>query len=237
MNLRSAPDPDPGPAAPQALRVHYAAELDQLRLQVEVMALRVDQNLERMCTVLETGDPVLAAAARAADDGIDAMSVSLTERCHDILAREQPVARDLRFVVSVLRVLGEFERVGDLSLRVVNACDDHHLLRANDTTFGLLLELASAAVERYRAAAAAWAAESADAARLLLAAPSRADVLEARLTSEVLRVSGSDAAPIVVRTLEAGRALERIADHAGIIATRLLFLVTGDAGHLAGEVR
>jgi len=237
MNLRSAPDPDPGPAAPQALRVHYAAELDQLRLQVEVMALRVDQNLERMCTVLETGDPVLAAAARAADDGIDAMSVSLTERCHDILAREQPVARDLRFVVSVLRVLGEFERVGDLSLRVVNACDDHHLLRANDTTFGLLLELASAAVERYRAAAAAWAAESADAARLLLAAPSRADVLEARLTSEVLRVSGSDAAPIVVRTLEAGRALERIADHGGIIASRLLFLVTGDAGHLAGEVR
>ncbi len=237
MNLRSTPDPDPGPAAPQALRVHYAAELDQLRLQVEVMALRVDQNLERMSTVLETGDPVLASTARAADDDIDAMSVSLTERCHDILAREQPVARDLRFVVSVLRVLGEFERVGDLSLRVVNACDDHHLLRVNDTTFGLLLDLASAAVERYRAAAAAWAAESADAARLLLAAPSRADVLEARLTSEVLRMSGSDAAPIVVRTLEAGRALERIADHGGIIASRLLFLVTGDAGHLAGEVR
>ena len=50
-------------------------------------------------------------------------------------------------------------------------------------------------------------------------------------------MSGSDAAPIVVRTLEAGRALERIADHGGIIASRLLFLVTGDAGHLAGEVR
>jgi len=51
------------------------------------------------------------------------------------------------------------------------------------------------------------------------------------------RGDGSDAAVIAVRTLEAGRALERIADHAGVIAARLLFLVTGDTGHLADEVR
>ena len=49
-------------------------------------------------------------ATRSADDDIDAMSVSLTSRCYDLLAREQPVASDLRLIVSVLRVLGEFER-------------------------------------------------------------------------------------------------------------------------------
>ena len=45
------------------------------------------------------------------------MNVSLTERCYDLLGREAPVASDLRFVVSVLRVLGELERIGDLALR------------------------------------------------------------------------------------------------------------------------
>ena len=59
--------------------------------------------------------------ALVADDEIDAMNVSLTERCYDLLRREAPVASDLRFVVSVLRVLSELERIGDLALRVAQA--------------------------------------------------------------------------------------------------------------------
>ena len=89
---------------PAPLRVTYTAELEQLRLQVEVMGVRVDQNLERMRQVLETGDPTVAADALGADDDIDAMNVSLTERCYEVLARENPVASDLRLVVSVIRV-------------------------------------------------------------------------------------------------------------------------------------
>ena len=50
------------------LRLSYGAELEQLRLQIEVMALRVDQNLERMRDVLVTGDAALAARALAADE-------------------------------------------------------------------------------------------------------------------------------------------------------------------------
>ena len=73
------------------------------------------------------------------------MSVSLTERCYDLLAREQPVASDLRLVVSVLRVLGEFERVGDLALRVVKLAPEHDLLAANERTFDLLLAMSETA--------------------------------------------------------------------------------------------
>src|SRR5688500_10129786 len=101
-----------------SLRQAFAAELEQLRLQVELMAIRVDQNLERMREVLRAGDRELAQRAIDADDDIDAMHVSLMERCYDLLRREAPVATDLRFVVSVLRILSELERIGDLSLRV-----------------------------------------------------------------------------------------------------------------------
>ena len=225
------------PDEPRPLRAAYAAELDQLRLQVELMAVRVDQNLERMRIALQTGDQAVAAAALAADDDIDDMSVSLTERCYDLIAREQPVAGDLRFVVSVLRVLGEFERVGDLALRVVKVTSHHDVLRSSPATFDLLLEMADAAVDRYREAMRAWSSLSEDVARQLLATPSVAGHLEARLTALLLSLDGSDAAEIAIHTLVAGRSLERIADHAGIIGARLLFLVTGDAGHLAHEVR
>jgi phosphate transport system protein len=219
------------------LRPGYAAELDQLRLQVELMAVRVDENLERMREVLQHGDREVAAVALGADDDIDAMSISLTGRCYDLLAREQPVAGDLRFVVSVLRVLGEFERVGDLALRVVKLAPDHELLRSNPSTFMLLLDLADAAVDRYRAAQRAWSAASAELAIEVVETPSIAGHLEERLMGELLVLSGSDAAAVAIRSLVAGKSLERIADHAGIIAARLLFMVTGDSGHLAHEVR
>ncbi|HZA87058.1 MAG TPA: hypothetical protein VE466_09270, partial [Acidimicrobiales bacterium] len=57
----------------EPLRHGFREELDQLRLQVEVMAVRVDENLERMRTVLSDGDLNAAARALAADDAIDAM--------------------------------------------------------------------------------------------------------------------------------------------------------------------
>jgi len=199
--------------------------------------MRVDQNLERTRTVLQSGDLAVADEAIRADDDIDAMSVSLTERCYDLLAREQPVAGDLRFIVSVLRVLGEFERIGDLALRVVKLAPDFDLIRSNPSTYEILLSMADAAIDRYREAMRAWSGASAEVARHLLATPSMAGHLEERLTTELMALQGSDAAAVAIRTLVAGKSLERIADHAGIIGARLLFLVTGDAGHLAHEVR
>src|SRR3954463_1420294 len=110
-------------------RTAFTAELEQLRLQVELMAIRVDQNLERMRDVLEHGDVAVVRPALTADDEIDAMNVSLTERCYDLLRREAPVASDLRFIVSVLRVLAELERIGDLALRVIKLAPDHRIMR------------------------------------------------------------------------------------------------------------
>lgn len=219
------------------LRLAFSAELDQLRLQVEVMAVRVDQNLERMRTVLRDGDLLAADQAVNADDDIDAMSVSLTSRCYDLLAREQPVASDLRLIVSVLRVLGEFERVGDLALRVVKLAPEHQLLTASATTFDLLLAMSDTAVDRYRTAMRAWSALDAPLATALMQEPSIIGLQDERLMAELISLDGPNAARIAVRTLVAGKSLERIADHAAIIAARLLYLVTGDSGHLAHEVR
>src|SRR6476646_1129588 len=134
------------------LRSGFTAELEQLRMQVELMAIRVDQNLERMRDVLERGDIEIVSVALLADDEIDAMNVSLTERCYDLLRREAPVASDLRFVVSVLRVLSELERIGYLALRVLKLVPDHQLFAVNPATFDILTTMADHAIDRYREA-------------------------------------------------------------------------------------
>ena len=222
---------------PGRLRVTYSAELEQLRLQVEVMGVLVDQNLERMRQVLETGDPTVAALALGADDDIDAMNVSLTERCYEVLARENPVASDLRLVVSVIRASSELERVGDLALRIVKAGLDHELLAASPRSFDIAQAMASEAVELFRDAMRAWATDDVDlAARLSHGSPS-IDLAFAQLVETLLQLDGPEATAVAMRTLVAGQALDRIADHAAILGSRLRYLVTGDQRHLAAEIR
>ena len=219
------------------MRAAFNAELEQLRLQVELMAIRVDQNLERMRDVLEQGDAAIVAVALTADDEIDAMNVSLTERCYDLLRREAPVASDLRFIVSVLRVLSELERIGDLALRVIKLAPDHGLMASNPPTYDILRAMADQVIDRYRDALRAWATLDLVVATEL-ATPARSmDVFYERLLAELLRLTGQDAARVAITTFAAGRALERIGDHATIIGARLRYLLTGNPDHLAAEVR
>lgn len=219
------------------MRRSFQEELDQLRMQVELMGIKVDQNLERMRAVLERGDEVAAAAALRGDDDIDAMNVSLTERCYDILARENPVASDLRFVVSVLRILSELERVGDLSLRVVKLLPDRHLWASEPATFDLLVSMGDTAVDAFRQALRAWSAQDLTLATDLAGHVRVMDAFASRLSGELLAMRGPDAVRIATCTLLAGRSLDRIADHAAIIGARLRYLLTGDPDHLSAEVR
>jgi phosphate transport system protein len=222
---------------PGPVRLGYGAELEQLRLQIEVMGLRVDQNLERMREVLTSGAPTVAAEALAADDEIDAMNVSLTERCYDVLARETPVASDLRLVVSVVRVTSELERVGDLCLRVVKACIDHDRLTREARPFDILCVMADESIELFRDAIRAWATDDLDLATELATGPRSLDLAYAQLVDALVRLDGPEAAATAMQALVAGQALERIADHAAILGTRLRYLITGDPNHLATEVR
>jgi len=219
------------------VRAQYTAELEQLRLQVEVMAVRVDQNLERMRTVLDTGSEDVAGQAIEADDEIDAMNLSLTERCYDLLRREQPVAADLRLVMSVIRITGELERVGDLALRVVKLAPDHGLVSSCWRTWDIVIAMADEAIERYREAMRAWGTEDLGLATELSHRSKVMTALSERLGAELPALEGPDAAAIAVRTLVAGQALDRIADHAAVMGARMRYLITGDPNHLAAEVR
>lgn len=219
------------------LRTHYGEELDQLHLQVELMGVRVDENLERMRSVLLDGDESLLPVALVADDEIDAMNVSLTERCYLLLARESPVAADLRLVTSVLRVIAELERIGDLALRIVKLAPEHHLLVADGGCHDILAVMADEALDRYRTALRAWAGRDLDLAAGLTEPSKAMDLAADGLTERVLHLDGPDCVPVALRVTAAARALDRIADHTVVLGARIRYMLTGEPAHLAAEVR
>lgn len=223
-----------GPSSSSGIRSHFDAELDQLRLQVEVMAVRVGEALSRMRTVLATGDLSVAKAAIGADDEIDAMLVSLTERCYDLLRRQAPVASDLRFIVSVLRLLEELERVGDLALRVVKHSPD---LPSDSEMFETLDQMAAIAQELYRTAVAAWSSQNLELASTLATRNQAMDGHYTRLLEQILKLEGPGATQVAVASVLIGKALDRIADHSVIVGERLHYMLTADPVHLASEVR
>jgi phosphate transport system protein len=221
---------------PQSLRHRFSSELDQLKIQIEVMALKVDEALQQSTQVLLTGDLELAEQVVAGDDEIDDMLVSLTERCYELLGRQQPVASDLRLVVSVLRILSDLERTGDLCLRIVKLAPDQHLLTMNAETFTILRDMAHEAAELLRCAVRAWSAQDLHLARSLEERDDALDEHNARLMAAIMEMQGRDAVRIAVTTLLAGRALERIADHSVMIGERLRYMLTGDIGSLSKEI-
>ena len=100
------------------MRDAYHEELDALTDQLVEMTRLVGSAISRATTALLDADLTLAESVIAADDAVDALRDDLDERAFDLLARQQPVATDLRIVVTSLQMSADLERMGDLAQHV-----------------------------------------------------------------------------------------------------------------------
>jgi phosphate transport system protein len=218
------------------MREAFTTDLEELRIQVELMALKCDAALHNATRVLNTGDESLARDVIDRDDEIDDMLVSLSEKCYELLSRQNPVASDLRFIVSVLRTISDLERVGDLCLRIVKLVPEQPRIASNPETFEILCSMAREAEALFNMAVRSWATEDLRLAVSLERRDDSMDEYNEQLAEAILQLSGADAVPVAVSTVLAGRALERIADHCVMIGERLGYMLTGDVDSLSKEV-
>ena len=172
---------------------------------------------------------------RAGDDRLDALFVALEERAYALVAQQAPVAADLRFLMSALRVMADYEKTGDRAVAVAkSALADWE---REPATLTLLARMGDLSLSLLAAARRAWLDQDLLAASHL---KRRDDVLDGcyRLLVEHLLAQHGDAAPsLVLHAHAAGRNLERIADHAVIIGDRVSYMLTGDPSALAAEAR
>ncbi len=206
---------------------HQSLEDVQTRL-VEIAEL-VTIAIEKATTAFGTSDVELAEEVIDADSIIDERANELDELAIEILARQQPVARDLRIVVTALRVSASLERMGDIAEHIAQLTRMRYPERAIPkglkSTFSKMGELD---VEVSRVLTDLLRSQDLTLADAIRNADDDIDELHATVFEKVLSDSWRGEAAATVDATLASRYHERFADHAVSVAKKVVYLATGD---------
>ncbi len=100
------------------MSVHLDREIGRLKKIILEMCARTEQSVQDAAAALAERDDALAARVVEGDDRIDRFEINIEEDCLKVLALHQPVASDLRFIVAVMRLNRDLERIGDLAVKI-----------------------------------------------------------------------------------------------------------------------
>lgn len=210
------------------MRILFHEELEFISEQLVEMSRLAGTALTRATTALLEADLALAEQVISADEQIDAIRRDLETRAIDALARQQPVATDLRQLVTALRMSSDLERAGDLARHVAKLARMRypHVAVPEELreTFVQMSALASEMVVR---AGEIVAAHDADGATELQLRDDAMDRYHREVFQLVLETEPAVDTQVAIDTTLLSRYYERFADHAVSVAIRVVFLVTG----------
>jgi phosphate transport system protein len=207
----------------------YDDELTGIAGSIAEMGGLAERMLADAVTALVRVDTKLAEAVIAADLRLDALQRRVEEGCISLIARRQPMARDLRDVVTALRVSIDMERIGDLAKNIakrVSAIDGHF----HPKRLALGVEhIAEIALEQVKAVIDAYTGKDAAAALAIRDRDNEIDQMYTSLFRELLTYMMEDPRNITFCThlLFCAKNIERIGDHATNIAENVYYQVTG----------
>ena len=211
------------------MAIDLPTEILNLRRSLLAMGAATERRLALASRALLEGDIAAAQEVKAGDTEVDTMEVELETQCMRILALGAPVAHDLRFVLSVVRISSDFERIADLSRGIAKKVIRWNVGNGPTEVPGALCDMATAAQAMLADALAALSDEDAERCREVRRADRQVD----NLNKEVVAMSRQLIQDDVTRTAEAidmmqiAQRLERIADIATNIAEDVIFLVEG----------
>lgn len=203
-------------------------ELMKLRRILLTMGAEVEQRVTEAMNALVNSDASLAERVKGGDDAIDALDIDVEAECVEILALHQPVARDLRYVLSALRINADLERIADLARGVAKRV--LKLIRKDGLSVPpTLVHMAGEVRSMVSDAVRALADQDEHAAMLVRG---RDDAVNADYKSliswSVQEVADNgDRAKQIIDLLSVVRAMERMADLATNISESVVFSVSG----------
>lgn len=212
-----------------AMREVFQQELREVQDRLVEIATLVQVSIENATRAFNESNVALADTVIADDDKIDELTVSLDELAINILARQQPVARDLRIVVSALRISASLERMGDMSEHIAQLARYRFPEKVVPKTLrGTFAELGRLDVEVARKLTELLRTQDVRIAEEIRNDDDRIDELHLSVFEKVLSDSWKGGAEDTVDSTLASRYHERFADHAVSIAKKVQYLATGD---------
>ena len=211
-------------------RDSFREALTDLRAAVAALGRDVLDQFERAADALADGDAAAAHAVIDGDAGINERYLDLESRCIDLLALQQPVAGDLRFVTSTFKILTDIERIGDLATNLAEQALNKRMEHLPDVNVadltGVAAEMVAAALEAYESGDPAACHAVADQDDELDGLCQRVAelVIEDLIGRESPAAVDGDLMAGVRRLLLTVRDVERVGDHAVNIAARTLYM-------------
>ena len=207
---------------------HLQREIENLKKKILTLGAMVEDLVYKAALSIENRDGDLANEAMDNDNFIDSFEVEIEEDCLKILALHQPVAIDLRFIVAVLKINSDLERIGDLA---VNIAERSAFLAKHDSvdiSFDFI-EMTQKAQAMLRQSLDALVNLSPSMARQVCSKDDEIDEMNRQMyvmVQQVIEKHPEQIGPLL-HLLSVSRHLERIADHATNIAEDVIYMIEG----------
>lgn len=210
------------------MAVHLQREIDKLKKQIVLLSGEVEKCVSQAVQAVETRDAELARRVHDADSLVDRSELDVEEECLKILALYQPVAVDLRFIISVLKINSDLERIGD---EAVNISGRARIICAHprpDFHFDFTPIEAKVQNMLTRSLDALVTMNAIEARRVREADDEVDEMVNAmflRIKEQIRRTP--EMVDVLIEYMRIGRHLERIADHATNIAEDVIYMIEG----------
>ncbi len=209
-------------------RIQFNEELGRLHHDILAMGARVEEDIRKALQALRTGDAALAKEVRAGDEVVNAMQTKIEDQVAMLIATQQPVARDLRELVTMLKLTDNLERIGDYAVHLAKAAR-----RLADDPYPRSLErletMAALGSAMLHDAMAAFLAKDEELARATAARDDDIDAEHKAFIDEVLSYIRDfpDKAQQATKLIATSGFLERLGDHVTNLCESVIYMVTG----------
>ena len=208
---------------------HIDSQLQELKDLVLSMGGAVEKAIEESCQSVIRREPARFQTVYALEKKINDLHIAVDQACFDLLARQAPVAKDLRLVLAIVKINTDLERMGDHTVNISHSCEDY-LTRTAININNEIQQMATEVRSMVRDSLDAFVAKDVEKSKLLLERDDIVDQFKAKLKHHLLSLMRSDASLLesCLDLISIIRNLERLADHATNIAEEVVFLATGD---------
>jgi phosphate transport system protein len=220
-----------------SVRKTFHGELDQIGRMLVDMSEAVAVAVDDATSALLDADLSLAEKVISGDAGIDRLRDDLDARALDLLARQQPVAVDLRMVITSLKAAADLERMGDLALHIAKVARMRYPASAvPDDVRGTIREMGHVALSIVEKTRQVLEGQDISLAEQLEREDDAMDALHRRLFAHLLSGEWTHGMEPAIDITLIGRYYERYADHAVSVARQVIFLVTGEPAPLPSSL-
>jgi phosphate transport system protein len=207
---------------------HYDQQLRLLKDKLLLMSHQAEQMIADAIKALVDRRPTLAEEVITRDDTLDHLEVEIDTLCYEILALEQPVARDLRFIATALKIVRDIERIGDTAVNIAERARE--LIQEPELKRLIALPLMAEAAQRIlKESLDAFVNEDAEEAERVIESDRPIDDLYEQIFRELLTYMIEDTRNIsrAIKLIFIAKHLERVGDHSANIAEMVVFMVKG----------